>query len=185
MRASLAGYAGTFDLIQHPVRADAQPPVGTADERSQRSRIGTDPLTGREIRFRKTCKTEQAAQIELGRLLAQAAAGRQPDSAVTVAQLLDQYVSTAGWDVSTRESNLGYISRTINPALGSMQVRKVRGPLFDTLYARLMRCGNLACTGKPFTEHRNIPDLRPDRRTGGSNGSRPRIGYGQRSAPGN
>jgi hypothetical protein len=26
---------------------------------------GADPLTGREIRFRKTCKTEQAAQIEL------------------------------------------------------------------------------------------------------------------------
>jgi hypothetical protein len=25
-----------------------------------------------------------------------------------------------------------------------------------------MRCGNLTCTGKPFTEHRNIPDLRPD-----------------------
>ena len=123
---------------------------------------GTDPLTGREIRFRKTCKTEQAAQIELGKLLAQAAAGRQPDSAVTVAQLLDQYVSTAGWDVSTRESNLGYIRRTIKPALGSTQVRKVRGPLLDTLYARLMRCGNLACTGKPFTEHRNIPDLRPD-----------------------
>jgi len=120
MRASLAGYAGTFDLIQHPVRADAQPPVGTADERSQRSRIGTDPLTGREIRFRKTCKTEQAAQIELGRLLAQAAAGRQPDSAATVAQLLDQYVSTAGCGVSTRKSNLGYIRRTIKPALGSL-----------------------------------------------------------------
>ncbi len=123
---------------------------------------GTDPLTGREIRFRRTCKTERAAQIELGKLLAMARAGRQPDSDVTVAQLLDQYVSTAGWDVSTRETNLGYIRRTINPALGSMQVRKVRGPLLDTLYARLMRCGNLACTGKPFTEHRNIPDLRPD-----------------------
>jgi hypothetical protein len=25
-----------------------------------------------------------------------------------------------------------------------------------------MRCGNLASTGKPFTEHHNIPDLRPD-----------------------
>ena len=95
---------------------------------------GTDPLTGREIRFRKTCKTERAAQIELGKLLEQAAAGRQPDSGVTVAQLLDQYVSTAGWDLSTRESNLGYIRRTINPALGSMQVRKVRGPLLDTFY---------------------------------------------------
>ena len=123
---------------------------------------GIDPLTGREIRLRRTCKTERAAQIELGKLLEQAVAGRQPDSAVTVAQLLDQYVSTAGWDVSTRESNLGYIRRTIKPAIGSTQVRKVRGPLLDTLYARLMRCGNLTCTGKPFTEHRNIPDLRPD-----------------------
>jgi hypothetical protein len=79
---------------------------------------GTDPLTGREIRFRKTCKTERAAQIEFGKLLAVAQAGRQPDSDVTVAQLLDQYVSTAGWDVSTRVSNLGYIRPTIKPALG-------------------------------------------------------------------
>jgi hypothetical protein len=39
---------------------------------------GTDPLTGRQIRLRKTCKTERAAQIELGKLLEQAAAGRQP-----------------------------------------------------------------------------------------------------------
>ncbi len=123
---------------------------------------GTDPLTGREIRFRKTCKTERAAQIELGKLLALAQAGRQPDSGVTVAQLLDQYVLTAGWDLSTRESNLGYIRRTIKPAIGSMQVRKVRGPLLDNFYARLMRCGNLACIGRPFTEHRKVPDLRPD-----------------------
>jgi hypothetical protein len=58
----------------------------------------------------------------------------QLDSDVTVAQLLDQYVATAGWDVSTRESILGYIRRTIKPALRSTQVRKVRGPLLDTLY---------------------------------------------------
>jgi len=127
-------------------------PVEQLPSGSWRAKVyaGTDPLTGREIRFRKTCKTERAAQIELGKLLAMAQAGRQPDSDVTVAQLLDQYVSTAGWDVSTRVSNLGYIRRTIKPALGSTQVRKVRGPLLDTLYARLMRCGNLACIGKPF-----------------------------------
>ena len=94
-------------------------------------------------------------------------------------------MSTAGWDVSTRESNLGYIRRTIKPAIGSTQVRKVRGPLLDTLYARLMRCGNLTCTGKPFTEHRNIPDLRPDPADPGSNGSRLRIVCGWRSALGN
>jgi integrase len=122
---------------------------------------GKDPITGREIRFRKTRKTEVEAQIELGKLLALARAGQQPDSAATVAQLLDQYVPIAGWDLSTQESNLGYIRRTIKPALGSKEVRKVRGPLLDTLYARLQRCGNLACTGKPFTEHRHVPDLRP------------------------
>jgi hypothetical protein len=42
---------------------------------------GKDPLTGGEIRFRKTRKTEVEAQIELGRLLELARVGRQPDSA--------------------------------------------------------------------------------------------------------
>ena len=46
---------------------------------------GTDTLSGREIRLRKTCKTERAAQIELGKLLEQAAAGRQPETDATVA----------------------------------------------------------------------------------------------------
>jgi integrase len=122
---------------------------------------GKDPLTGREIRFRKTRKTEVEAQIELGRLLALARAGRNPDSGVTVAELLDAYVPVAGWDVSTEEANLGYIRRTIKPALGAKEVRKVRGPLLDNLYARLQKCGELACAGKPFTEHRHVPDLRP------------------------
>jgi DNA-binding transcriptional regulator YhcF (GntR family) len=27
------------------------------------------------------------------------------------------------------------------------------------LYARLKRCGDLSCTGRPFTEHRNVPAL--------------------------
>lgn len=122
---------------------------------------GKDPLTGREIRFRKTRRTEVEAQIELGKLLALARAGRQPDSDVTVAELLDEYVPVAGWDVSTTETNLGYIRRTIKPALGTKEVRKVRGPLLDNLYTRLQQCGNLACAGKPFTEHRHVPDLRP------------------------
>jgi integrase len=167
--ASIEPWTGSWTDVGDPVyrHVMARGPAGHMEQLpsgSWRVKVyaGTDPLTGREIRFRKTCKTERAAQIELGKLLAMARAGRQPDSDVTVAQLLDQYVSTAGWDVSTRESNLGYIHRTIKPALGSLQVRKVRGPILDTLYARLMRCGNLACTGKPFTEHRNIPDLQPD-----------------------
>jgi hypothetical protein len=54
-------------------------------------------------------------------------------------------------DVSTEEANLGYIWHTIKPALGIKEVRKVRGPLLDNLYARLQKCGELACVGKPFT----------------------------------
>ena len=117
----------------------------------------TDPLTGREIRLRKTCKTERAAQIELGRLLEQAEAGRQPETNATVAELMDQYVAVADWDLSTRKAYEAYIRRVIKPALGHLQVRKIRGPLLDLLYAQLRRCGNPGCTGKRFVEHRNVP----------------------------
>jgi len=47
---------------------------------------GTDPLTGRRLRYRQTAKTERQAQIVLGKLLEQAAAGAPPDSGVTVAE---------------------------------------------------------------------------------------------------
>ena len=65
---------------------------------------GTDPLTGQEIRLRKTCKTERAAQIELGKLLEQASAGRQPETNATVAELMDKYAEVADWDLSTRKA---------------------------------------------------------------------------------
>jgi integrase len=127
---------------------------------------GADPLTGRQIRLRRTCKTERAAQIELGRLLEQAAAGRQPETDATVAQLMDRYAEVADWDLSTRKANEYYIQRVIKPALGHLQVRKLRGPLLDLLYAQLRRCGDHACTGKPFTEHRNAPVLTIDPASG-------------------
>ena len=38
----------------------------------------------------------------------------------------------------------------IKPALGHLQVRKIRGPLLDLLYAQLRRCSDPACTGKPL-----------------------------------
>ena len=97
---------------------------------------GTDPLTGREIRLRKTCKTERAALIELGKLLEQAA-GRQPETNATVAELMDRYAEVADWDLSTRKAHEVYIRRVIKPALGYLQVCKIRGPLLDLLYAQL------------------------------------------------
>ena len=49
---------------------------------------GTDPLTGRRLRFRQTAKTEEQAQILLGKLLEQVAEGRQSETGVTVAEVL-------------------------------------------------------------------------------------------------
>ncbi len=89
---------------------------------------GTDPLTRRPIRLKSTVKTEQQAQIELGRLLKDASEGRTPETGATMAKLMDEYVAVAEWDVSTRQTNEGFIRRTIKPALGPMKVRKVRGP---------------------------------------------------------
>ena len=128
---------------------------------SWRARVyaGIDPITKREIRLKATAKTEQQAHIELGRLLKEASEGRTPESGATMAKLLDEYAAIAPWDVSTRQTNEGFIRRTIKPALGHLEVRKVRGPILDKLYARLKRCGDLACTGRPFTEHRNVPVL--------------------------
>ena len=125
---------------------------------------GIDPLSGRSLRHRQTVKTEEDARIVLGRLLEQAASGRLPDSGVKVADLLTRYMALAELDPSTRETYHGYIRRTIMPALGPIELRKIRGPILDTLYARLRRCGDLACTGRPFTEHSNFPALviKPD-----------------------
>jgi len=120
---------------------------------------GVDPLTRQEIRLRSTVKDERWAQIELGRLLKEASEGRTPEANATMAGLMDQYAAIAEWDVSTRQTNEGFIRRTIKPALGHLEVRKVRGPILDKLYTRLKRCGDLSCTGTPFTEHRNIPAL--------------------------
>ena len=120
---------------------------------------GTDPFTRRAIRLKSTVKTGQQARIELGRLRKEASEGRTPECGATVAKLLDEYAAVAPWDVSTRQTNEGFIRRTIIPALGHMKVRKVRGPILDKLHAELKRCGDLSCTGKPLTEHRNVPVL--------------------------
>jgi integrase len=124
---------------------------------------GTDPLTRRQQYLKSgRVSTEEQARIELGKLLEQAAEGQAPETGVTVAKLLDEYAAVAGWDVSTRATNEGFIRRTINPALGYKRVREVRGPLLDKFYARLRKCGDLSCTGAPFTEHRNVPVIAID-----------------------
>jgi integrase len=123
---------------------------------------GTDPITRRPIRLRATAKTETQARIELGKLLEKARDGRSPEAGVTMTKLLAEYASIAQWDVSTRQTNGGFIQRTLKPSIGHLKVRQVNGEILDKLYARLMRCRDLSCTGHPFTEHRHMPVLNID-----------------------
>jgi hypothetical protein len=74
---------------------------------------GIDPLTRQEIRLRSTVKDELQAQIALGRLLKEASEGRTPEANATMARLMDQYAAIAEWGVSTRQTNEGFIRRTI------------------------------------------------------------------------
>ena len=97
---------------------------------------------------------------------------------------MDQYAEVADWDLSTRKANESYIRRVIKPALGHLQVRKIRGPLLDLLYAQLRRCGDPGCTGKRFVEHRNVPTLASLLQAADLPGSRWRTRSGTRSRSG-
>lgn len=50
-------------------------------------------------------------------------AGKEPESYATVAQLLDQYMPLAKWDLSTREGFEGYVRRTKSSTATAMPRR--------------------------------------------------------------
>ena len=83
-----------------------------------------------------------AGADRLGQPVERLAPGRPPDTAVRVSDVLTQYLAVAEIDQSTKDTHGGFIGRTIAPAIGSMELRKIRGPILDMFYARLRRCGD-------------------------------------------
>ena len=61
---------------------------------SSRVRVyaGTDPVTGKERRLKRTVATEERAARELARLLRATEAGRVPEDPATVSVLLHRYL---------------------------------------------------------------------------------------------
>jgi hypothetical protein len=110
---------------------------------------GKDPITGRKVYLKETHPDRQAAERARDRLVAQVEAERIPDQAATVAYLLDRWVEVVDHELSTRETNEGYIRRTLKPALGDMPLRKLqhRVDILDRLYTHLRRC-NALCDGR-------------------------------------
>ncbi len=116
---------------------------------------GKDPITSRKIYLKEAHPIRVAAEDAKNRLVAQVESDRVPGQAATLAYLLDRWVEVADHELTTRETNEGYIRRTLKPALGEMALRKLqhRVDILDRLYTHLRRCSVL-CDGRPFIEHR-------------------------------
>lgn len=114
--------------------------------------LGTDPVTGKERRLKRTVKTEARAAQELATLLNAAEAGRSPEDSATLGLALDRYLEVADLGVSTRVTHESYIRRIIRPVLGEVKLRRLGPDSLDALYAHLRRCSRL-CGRLPKTEH--------------------------------
>ncbi len=79
------------------------------------------PADGPRDPARRTCKTERAAQIELGKLLERAAADASPRRTPPW-RSHGPYAEVADWDLSTRKANEYYIRRIIRVAIRSQMV---------------------------------------------------------------
>lgn len=151
----------SYPLGMAKVRADARP-RGNIEARGDSLRIrvyaGPDPVTGKPVYLRETVPgtdgaARRAARRALNRLVAEAEKVRQPSSAISLGQVIDEWLKVAEHEDSTRETYLGYIERTIKPALGSMSIAKLSVRHLETLYAELRRC-RVRCDRKPFIEHK-------------------------------
>ncbi|MGH4008927.1 MAG: site-specific integrase [Pseudonocardiaceae bacterium] len=143
-------------------RRATERPRGSIETRGDSLRIrvyaGPDPVTGKPVYLRETVRgTDDAARRmarrTLNRLVAEAEKARRPSSVVSLGHVINEWLRIVEHEDSTRETYLGYIERTITPALGSMSIAKLSVRHLETLYAELRRC-RVRCDGKPFVEHR-------------------------------
>jgi integrase len=106
---------------------------------------GADPLTGERAVLTATVHgTDRAAwreaEKQLTRLQHQVDQQRVASSAVSLSEVLAEWLRTSELEDSTRKTYAGYIARTIVPALGQVPVRKLDARMLETFYAQLRRC---------------------------------------------
>ena len=131
---------------------------------------GQDPVTGRDRYLSKTIKgTDRAARKRAEKTLTQLQAEvdkqRVPETSVPLSRALDEWLRTVEIEDTTRRTYVGYIGRTIKPALGSISIDKVSARNLEALYSELRRC-RLRCDGRPFIERHRVGGEPPVSETG-------------------
>jgi len=120
---------------------------------------GDDPVTGRRVYRSETVPgtdraAEKRAQKALTRLLAEVDVQRAPTSTVALSYVLAEWLRTAELEATTRRTYVGYIDRTIVPAIGDVGADRLTARTLEMLYGELRRC-RVRCDGRPFVEHRS------------------------------
>ena len=120
---------------------------------------GDDPVTGRRVYRTETVQgtdraAERRAQKALTRLLAEVNAQRAPTSTVALSYVLAEWLGTTELEATTRRTYVGYIDRTIVPAIGGVAADRLTARTLEMLYSELRRC-RARCDGRPFIEHRS------------------------------
>jgi hypothetical protein len=72
-------------------------------------------------------------------------------SAVSLKDVMAEWLRTSEIEESTRKTYAGYITRTIEPALGHVPVRKIDARTLENFYADLRRC-RIRCSVRPSAE---------------------------------
>ena len=153
---------GASSLSDMPGEDSASRTRGRIERRGGALRVrvyaGDDPVTGKRVYRSETVPgTDRAAQRRaektLTRLLAEVDKQRAPTSTVTLTYILDEWLRSVELEDTTRRTYVGYIDRTIAPALGSVAADKLSALTLERFYGELRRCLK-RCGGRPAIEHR-------------------------------
>jgi integrase len=117
---------------------------------------GCDPVTGKKVYLAATIVgTDNAARNKADDKLAefrtQVNKQSATESSISLGQALAEWLRVSEIEDSTRKTYEGYIERTIQPALGTVPIKKLDARVLESLYTQLRRCRH-RCNGKPSIE---------------------------------
>lgn len=115
---------------------------------------GVDPLTGKDRYLTESASDEPAAQRVLTKLLSQVDEQRTTRTKATLGTALSAWLRTHEAEETTLDGYEGYIRRTIEPALGHVQLAKITPQVLEEFYAELRRCRQRCHNGEPAVDHR-------------------------------